>query len=157
MLEVARMLLLHRFEMRGQVCLHHAREHRHPVLVALASPHDDLVPGKVDVLHPEVGALEQPEAGAVEQQGHQASGASETADDGSDLTAGENDGKPLGALGPDDVVEPRHVLLEHVAVQEEHGAQRLVLGGRGHIPLDGERAEKRRDLDRAHLRRCRLP
>jgi hypothetical protein len=56
--EVVLVLALDHFEMRGQVRLRHAGEHGHMVLVALAAPHDELVPGGVDVLHAGAGALE---------------------------------------------------------------------------------------------------
>src|SRR5437773_2366306 len=41
-------------------------EDRDPVLVALAGPDDDAACLEVDVLHAKPGALEQPQAGAVE-------------------------------------------------------------------------------------------
>jgi hypothetical protein len=53
--------------------------------------------------------------------------------------------------GPNDLVEPWQVLFEHVAVQEEQGAQSLVLGGGGDIRLDSQRAEERGDLEGPHL------
>jgi len=150
-LEVALVLSLDRIEMGGEIRPHHTREHGHPVLVTLAAPDDDLVSREIDILHPEAGALEQPEAGAVEQQGHEARRAHEAANDGPDLTTGEDDGKALGTLGPDDIGEPGHLLLEHLAIEEKDSAQRLVLGRRRHVPLDGQRAEKRRDLGSTHL------
>jgi len=39
---------------------------------------------------------------------------------------------------------------EHFAVEELSGAQRLVLGGGGHVAIDGQRCEEPRDLGRSH-------
>jgi hypothetical protein len=77
--------------------------------------------------------------GVFDQDSHETRRAGEAVDDSSNLPAGEDDRKPLGAFGPDDVVQPMHLLLEHLAIKEEHSAQRLVLGGRGHVALDGQR------------------
>jgi len=44
----------------GQRLLGHSRQHRHPVLGALAIADDDLVHGEVNILHPQAGAFEHP-------------------------------------------------------------------------------------------------
>jgi hypothetical protein len=43
------------------------------------------------------------------------------------------------------------VLVEHLAVEEEEGAEGLVLGGGGDIVLHGQVSEKGFDLRCAHL------
>ena len=68
-----------------------------------------------------------------------------------DLLAGQDDGQALGPLRADDAVEPWEIELQHVAVQEEQRAQRLVLSRGGHLALDRERAEELGDLRRAHV------
>jgi len=65
-------------------------------------------------------------------------------------------GKCTGPLGPDDLVEPGQVDAEHLAVEKEQGAQGLVLGGGGDLPLNGERGQECGDLRGAHLRRMTL-
>jgi hypothetical protein len=72
------------------------------------------------------------------------------------LAPREDHGDPIGAPGPHDLVEPGQLLPEHVPVEEEQCAQRLVLGGRGHVVLHGQRTQKLRDLGPAHLRRMAL-
>jgi hypothetical protein len=42
------------------------------------------------------------------------------------------------SLGVDEVVEPGHGRLEDLAVQEEQGAEGLVLRRGGHLALDGQ-------------------
>jgi hypothetical protein len=68
------------------------RQRRGPVLVALARSYGDLLPGEVDVLHPEAGALEKAQARAIEQDGHEPGDAVELADDRAHLVAREHDG-----------------------------------------------------------------
>ena len=55
-----------------------------------------------------------------------------------DLGAGHDDGQPVGALGADELLELRERLLEDVAVEEEEGAESLVLGGSADSFLYGE-------------------
>src|SRR5205823_12261149 len=45
---------------------------------------------------------------------------------------------------------------EHLTVEEEQRAQRLVLGGGGHVALDRQGGEEARDLGRAHRGRVAL-
>src|SRR5262249_39498365 len=47
-------------------------ERHNAVLVALSFPHHDLAAREVDILHTEPAGLEQSEAGAVHQLGHEA-------------------------------------------------------------------------------------
>jgi hypothetical protein len=52
---------------------------------------------------------------------------------------------------PHDILEPRLILMQDVAVEKQQRAQRLVLRRRRHPSFDGERAEKLRDLRRPHF------
>jgi len=49
----------HALEMRGVFDLDRERQHRGPILVALAAPHGDLVATEIDVLDAQAAALEQ--------------------------------------------------------------------------------------------------
>ena len=145
------MLAPHRLQVARQILLHGRREHRDPILGALAVPDDDQVGSEVDVLDAQARAFEQAQAGAVEEQGQEARDAVEVLEDGTDLVAGQDDGQVLRPPGAHDVVEPRQVLLEHHAVEKEQSRQCLVLGGGGDVPLDGERREELRDFLGPHL------
>ena len=57
------------------------------VLVAFPAPDDDLVGGEVDVLHAQPRALEEAEASAVQQEGHELRGAVEPLEDRANLGA----------------------------------------------------------------------
>ena len=66
-LKITRVLLPNALEMPGQIRLQHLRQHRHPVLVALARTHHDLVAPEVHVLDSKAATLEQAQARPVEQ------------------------------------------------------------------------------------------
>jgi hypothetical protein len=76
--------------------------------------------------------------------------------DGPDFFSGEHDGQPSGPLRSHDVVEPGQVLLEDIAIEKEDGAQGLVLGGRGNVLVDHQRAQELRHLPSTHLERMAL-
>ena len=137
------MLAPHPLQMPCEGGLHGGREHRDPILGALAVPDDDEVRREVDVLDAEARAFEQAQAGAVEEQRHETGNAVEVLEDGPDLVAGHDDGQVLRAPGADEVVEPGQVLLEHLAVEEQQRPERLILGGGGDLPVDGQRGEER--------------
>ena len=93
---------------------------------------------KVDVLHAQAATLQQAEAGAVEKKRHDPRYAGQLLQDRPGLLAGEHHGQILGALGPHDIIEPRQVHTEHVSIQEEQGAECLVLGGGSDLVPHGE-------------------
>jgi hypothetical protein len=115
-------VLVSAFEVGGQRGLDRGRQHRHSVLVALAVADEDLVRGKVDVLHAQATALQQAKARAVQQERHEPWYAVEPLEDGADLVPRQHDGEVQGPLGANGVVEPRKLDPEHLAVEKEQGA-----------------------------------
>jgi hypothetical protein len=80
----------------------------------------------------------------------------EALDHGANLLTGEDDGQARRTLGAHDLVEPGKLDAQHLSIEEQERAQRLVLRRGGHVALDCERAEKTRDLRPAHLDRMSL-
>ncbi len=154
--DVGFVLVADRLEVLGEVTAGGGGQHRHAILGAFAGAHRDLVAPEVHVLHPQAQGFEQPQAGAIQEQRREARGSVERVDDDLHLRAGQHDRDALGILGPHDVVEPRQLLLENLAIEEEQRAQRLVLRGRGDIAVDGQIAQEARDLGGAHLGRMAL-
>ena len=154
--EVGLVLLARAVEVRGQRGLDRGRQHRHPILVALAVADDDLVRREVDVLHAQATAFQQAQPRAVQQERHEPWHAVEPLEDGADLVPRQHDGQMQGPLGADDVVEPRKLDAEHLAVEKEQGAQGLVLGGGRDLVVNGERGQEGGDLGCAHLGRVAL-
>lgn len=125
--QIGLMLRADILEMADEFGLDHPREHGDPVFVALAAADDDLIAGEVDVLDTEPATLEHPQPRPVQQASHEVRHALESLEHGADLIAREDDGQPRGALGAHDAIEPWQGDVQHVAVEEEEGAQRLVL------------------------------
>jgi hypothetical protein len=131
--------------------LHRGGQHRHAVLVALAAAYQDLVAREVDVLHAQAAALEHPEPRAIEQVRHQPGRAVKPLEKGPDLVAGEDDGQPLRPSGTHDVVQPWDLEVQDLPIEKQQGAQRLVLGGRGNVAIDGQPAQEAGELRCPHL------
>ena len=98
---------------------------------------DDAV-AEVDVFDAQADAFHEAEAGAVEDFGHELGDAGHFGDDGAGFVGGEDDGEGFGFLGADGVGGQVYLGLEDVAIEEEDGGERLVLGGGGDVFFDGE-------------------
>ena len=85
------MLLLDDVQMPGQLDADDGRKRRGPVLVAFAGADDDLIAPEIDILHSEPSALQEAQARAVQQDGHETGSAAELAENGPHLVAGEHD------------------------------------------------------------------
>ena len=90
-------------------------------------------------LYPQPAALEYAKTRAVEQARHEPRRPIEPPERRAHLVTREDDWQPLGPPGAHDLVQPRQLHAQHLAVQEEQCAQRLVLGGRGNVTVHGER------------------
>lgn len=97
---------------------------------------------KVNVLDP------QAEAGAVEELGHPFADAVHLVQKAKGFVAGEDGGEPLGSFGRGKQ-DGLDFLVEDFAVEEEDGAEGLVLGG--DISFRGEVDQEGLDFGCAHL------
>jgi hypothetical protein len=70
---------------------------------------------------------------------------------GADFLGRQDDRQVVRALGIDEVVEPGNLLLEDRAVEEEEGAEGLVLRRCRNLAIDGQRRQEARELRRSHL------
>lgn len=68
-----------------------------------------------------------------------------------DFLPGKHNGQPSRAAGAHHAVEPWNLLPQNLAIQEQDGGQRLVLGGGRDMPLVGERRQERGHLRLPHL------
>jgi hypothetical protein len=123
------------------------------VLVALAGAHRDCGAREVDVLDAQVQRFEQAQARAVEQAADEAGRAGEKGEHGGHLGAVEDDRQMLPPVGAHQVVEPRQVEAERVAVEEEKRGEGLVLGGGRDPFVDGQVRQEGRDVGRAEFAR----
>jgi hypothetical protein len=125
------------------------RQERRPVLLTFAAAHHDLVPVEVDVLDPDGEALEQAEAAAVEQLRDETERRFQVLEERVHLAAREHGRKVEGALGALEANELGEVEREDAAVEEDDGAEGLVLRGGGRVAVDGEVVQEGGDLGRA--------
>ena len=72
-------------------------------------------------------------------------------ENGRHLLAGEHDGKTRRSFGTHEIVEPRQLRSEYVPIEEEERAERLILRGRGHVPIHSQTREECRHLRRGHV------
>lgn len=103
------------------------RKHRHPVLPALTVSHHNLIPGKVDILHPEPAALRESQAGAVQQRRHEPRNSMDPTQDSRHLDLRQNNGNADGCPRADNPVQPLHISPKHFPIEKEESAQGLVL------------------------------
>lgn len=163
-LDVALVLLVDRLQLRAQWLERGSRQAAGvPVLVALALDDYELASVEVEVLHPELAALEEAQARSMEEREHQARhtplGASEYA---GDLLPGKRGGEPRRPPRPDQIVEPGQIDVEHVPVEEKQRRERLVLRAGGNGSLSDECAQelcdpRRTEPGRVNARRARSP
>ena len=100
---------------------HRLRQHRHPILFALAVAHGDLPIAEIHVLHPQAGAFQQPQAGPVEQFRHQTVLAVHSGQYPPHLFHRQHHRQALRLFRTGDVVHPRQVDVQHLFIQEQQG------------------------------------
>jgi len=127
------------------------REDGDTVAAAFAVPDGDLPPGEVDILDAQSATLQQAEAGAVHQGRHQRGDTVHPRQDCAHLILCEDDRDSRRAAGARGVLEALQRLAEDLSIEEEQGAEGLVLGGCGDLELDREMDEELADLDLPHL------
>jgi len=142
---VLEMLLEWRDEAVGQ--------HRYPVLQAHDVADDDGAAVELEVLDAQAQALHQPQAAAVEQFGHQPVHARRALDDARCLFPGQHGGQPFGLGGTQRAKRAIQVLAQHLAVQEQEGAEGLVLRRSGGVLVHGQVSEEGLDFRHSHFLR----
>jgi hypothetical protein len=118
-------------------------QHGDAVFFPFAVADEDGPLGKVNVLDAQAQALHEAQASAVEQPGHQLVSARQVAQDAVNLVFSQDGGQAFGLFGASGVDGAVEVLVEHVAVEKEQGAEGLL--------LDGQVGEKGFDFGEAHV------
>jgi len=134
-------------------------EHGEAVFFTFAIAHDDLVLAEIDVpssglrtsFDAQAQGFEETKAGAVEEEGDELVDAAEAVDDGAGFVFAEDGGEVLGGLGAGGLDGGVEGTVEDFAVEEEEGAESLILGGGGDVLIDGEMGEEGFDLGGAHV------
>ena len=82
MIEIAPVLLFHKFEVLSERFIHRPGKHRAPVFITFTRTNDNLVTGEIDIFDPQLQTLHQSEAGSVKKHYHEPIGMTEVAEDG---------------------------------------------------------------------------
>jgi hypothetical protein len=122
-------------------------------LPPLCPAYDDLPHREVQVLHPEMQRLEQPEATAVHEQGDDPRRPGETRQQQPDLVPVQDDRQPHWLLRAWDRGDRLELVVQDLLVEKQQRAQRLGLARGAEGPRLGERREEPGDVGRAELAR----
>ena len=57
------------------------------------------------------------------------------------LFARQDDWEAFRTFGPDETVQPGNVEFQHLAIEEQQSAERLVLGRSGHLAVNRQKAQ----------------
>jgi len=125
-------------------------EDGYAVLEPLTIADGDLEEVKVEVLDSQAQALHQAQAAAIEQSGQEEVRPGQGAKDPLDLVAAEDGGHAVGLAGADVLEGEGDLGAEDMAVEEEDGAEGLVLCRGGDLFVDGKVSEEALDVRGAH-------
>jgi hypothetical protein len=101
---------------------------------------------EIQVFDSQADALANAQPAAIEQFGHQPMGASQASQQLVDLIFGEHGGQVSWAAGADGLQVEIQRFEQHMYIKEGQGIERLVLGGGGHVLLDGQVSQESFDL-----------
>ena len=149
--ELGPVLPLHFVELSSQTLTGPRRQKRGTVVIPLAAAHHDLPALKVHVLHPYREAFEQAEATAVEDFANEPERELELVEERVDIAAREHRREMVGAPGALQALQIGHLQTEDAPVQEDEGAEGLVLRGGREPALHGEVVQEAGCLRWAHV------
>jgi len=112
---------------------------------------------EIEVFDPQRQAFEETETGAVHQHDGNEVRPGQMLENRGHLVACEYDWENLRSLRSHYTVEPVELDAEHVLVQEQEGAERLVLRGGSDVLFDGKVGKESFDLFLAHFARVAEP
>jgi hypothetical protein len=105
--------LVHGRKVRAKRRFHPFGQHGHAIFSAFSVAHSDLMAVEVEVFHPKLRALEDAQARAVEQSGHQRWHAVHLVEDGADFVARQHHGQAVGPLCVDQPGQPGELAADH--------------------------------------------
>jgi hypothetical protein len=129
-------------EVPAQFISSHLGQNGDAIFRSLAASDDDLAGVQVDVFHSESKCFEDAEAGSIEQDGDEAPGRREAADDRSHFVPTQEDRKADRPRCSDDALQPWHLAAENGAIEEQQRGERLILGRSRQVLFDCEMAEE---------------
>jgi len=127
-------------------------QHGDAIIAAFAVADDDLVVVEVDVFDAKAKTFHKAQAAAIENLSHKFIDAAKVGNDGAGFVFGEDGGDAFVFFGAQGGKGGFFELdLEDVTVEEENGAEGLVLGGGGDFSFDDEVGDELVDFEDGHL------
>ena len=156
MRQIGLMTGAHLLEVLAQAIAHEIRQHHATVLLPLAATNRDLATLEIEVLHTQLQTLLQTQSGAVEQRGDKPWHTLQLPQDSPHFVGTQNDRDVYGSLRTRRGSDDTKVLSQHLVVQEQDGAERLILCRRCDVPLHSKGRKERSYVWRAQLPRVPL-
>ena len=103
------------------------REESRPVLLTFASADHHLPSFEIDIFHAQLQALLQPQPRAIQASHDQPHDSVEVLHDPRDLVAAQDNRDTNRHASARHVLDPADLDVQHVAIHEQHRAERLVL------------------------------
>ena len=114
------------------------------------------MPVEVEVFDAKFQTLLQPQPGAIEQRHDEPHRALEMREDLIHLFAAEDNRNAMRQPGPGHLFDPAYLYAEYMPIEEQHGAQCLILRRGADASRGRQPRQEGRDLRRCHRRRMLL-
>ena len=130
----------------------HAGKHHHTILVPLPAAHDDLPALKIQVAQAKGATFHHPQTAAIQQLGHQPMHRSRfhCFDDPQRFIAAQDGGDSHGPMRSLGLKAPKMIfselVVEHLLVEEDDRASRLILAGGAELAIASQMREERFDI-----------
>jgi hypothetical protein len=151
--KVAVELLPHSSKVPSQFGEEAHRQWDSPILVALSAANHDLATVEVDVPDSQRQAFIDAQATSVKQRGAQTRDTSEAGEHPADLRLRQHDRQPSAIVATGDATNVGDRLSKNVPIQEEDGAERLILRRRAHSTVHRKVLEEAGYVTLTQLRR----
>src|SRR5512138_1473792 len=110
------------------------RQRGDAILLALAIADRDGLVVEIDILETQPDAFHEAQSGTIEELSHEFMDAGKLVDDPQDFCVGQDGRQAFRTFGAGDR-DRFDLLTKYFAIEEEDGAERLVLGGGSDVPL----------------------
>jgi hypothetical protein len=104
---------------------------------------------KIEILDAQTHGFHQAQTAAIHDLSAQFPGIFQVCENGANFFAGHDHRGTALTTGGGEVIQSQFLNAENIFDEEDHGVERLVLGGRGDVPLKGEEIEVSGDGGRA--------
>lgn len=140
---------MHGFDPRQMIPEHKGQalwESRIPILVPLSGPDGHLVHSEIHILYPKPNRFHDTQPTSVQKLDDELRGPLHDRNHRGHFFSGHDDRNPDASVGSDGLDAARQGVPQNPLIEENQCIHRLILGGRGHIPVDGQLGKECLDL-----------